>query len=89
MAKVNQVIAIEKGVKSKAMGELTELYYAMQKPDSFNGIARKYTPNDAEGEQLPAEGQLVQRTAPTPSTIRFLDEGWHSGCANVVRLRQN
>lgn len=63
MAKVNQVIAIEKGVTSKAMSELTELYHAMQKPDMFVGISRKYTPNDAEDEKLPDEVKLVQRTA--------------------------
>ena len=49
MAKVNQVIAIEKSVSAQSTSELTELYHAMQKPDLFLGIARKYTPNDADG----------------------------------------
>ena len=32
MAKLNQIIAVEKGVKSRAFQELTESHHAAQKP---------------------------------------------------------
>ncbi len=39
MAKLNQIIAIEKGIKSKAYAHVTELHKACQKPDLFNGFS--------------------------------------------------
>lgn len=58
--KLNQVIAIEKGHKSKAEKLLTESHHRCQKPELFSGIARSYQPLDEAGEKLPDESQLVQ-----------------------------
>lgn len=63
MAKLNQVIAIEKGVKSKAHQELTEAHQQLLKPSLLAGIARTYRPRDEEGEQFPPESTRVQLKA--------------------------
>jgi hypothetical protein len=60
MAKLNQIIAVEKGVKSKSFQDLTEAHHAVQKPALLTGIARSYQPKDEEGEQLPPESTKVQ-----------------------------
>jgi hypothetical protein len=60
MAKLNQIIAIEKGVKSKSFQDLTEAHHAVQKPALLSGLSRMYQPKDEEGEQLPAESTKVQ-----------------------------
>jgi len=62
MAKLNQVIAIEKGVKSRVYGRLTELHKLLQKPGLFNGFSKQYEKRDEEGEDLPPERQRVQMT---------------------------
>ncbi|MEV6524009.1 DUF7873 family protein [Longispora sp. NPDC051575] len=63
MAKLNQIIAVEKGVKSKSFHELTEAHHAVQKPALLSGISRSYQPKDEEGEQLPPESTKVQTRA--------------------------
>ena len=60
MTKLNQIIAIEKGIKSKAHSEASELHKLNQKADLFNGFAKNYQPNDEEGEALPPENKRVQ-----------------------------
>ncbi|MCL1467526.1 hypothetical protein [Argonema galeatum] len=44
MARLNQIIAIEKGIKSKSFQELAEVQKALQKPARLAGIARNYPP---------------------------------------------
>jgi hypothetical protein len=63
MAKLNQIIAIEKGVKSRVYGEFTNLFKTIQKSELFQGVARSYQKLDEEGEDLPAERKKVQLTA--------------------------
>jgi hypothetical protein len=60
MAKLNQIIAVEKSVKSKAFQELTEAHHAAQKPALLSGISRVYQPKDEDGEPLPPESTKVQ-----------------------------
>jgi hypothetical protein len=60
MTKLNQVIAVEKGVKARAHGVISELYKTVQKPDLFNGLTRTYLKKDDEGEDLPSEKKHVQ-----------------------------
>jgi hypothetical protein len=59
-AKLNQIIAVEKGTKSRTFQELTEAHHALQKPTLLSGISRTYRPKDEEGEQLPPESTRVQ-----------------------------
>ncbi|QMU76274.1 hypothetical protein GXW83_11485 [Streptacidiphilus sp. PB12-B1b] len=63
MAKLNQIIAVEKGVKAKAQQELTSAHQDVQKPALLSGISRTYQPKDEEGEQLPPESTRVQLKA--------------------------
>src|SRR5690242_16929484 len=60
MARLNQIIAVEKGIKSRSFQELTEAHHALQKPAILSGISRTYRPKDEEGEQLPPESTRVQ-----------------------------
>lgn len=58
--RLNQVIAIEKGTKTKAAKEATEAYHQLQKNDLLVGLSRKYRPKDDDGDKLPDEGSRVQ-----------------------------
>ncbi|GAA2096943.1 hypothetical protein [Actinomadura alba] len=60
MAKLNQIIAVEKGVKSKSFHDMTEAHRSVQKQALLSGISRTYQPKDEEGEQLPPESTRVQ-----------------------------
>ena len=60
MPKLNQIIAVEKGVKSKSFADLTDAHHAVQKTAPLAGISRVYQPKDEEGEQLPPESTRVQ-----------------------------
>jgi len=63
MAKLNQVIAIEQGVKSKGNTQKSELYKVAQKPALFTGLVKKYHPKAEGDERFPDEKQKVQFTA--------------------------
>ena len=60
MARLNQIIAVEKGIKSRSFQELTEAHHALQKLSLLSGISRTYRAKDEEGEQLPPESTKVQ-----------------------------
>jgi hypothetical protein len=63
MAKLNQILAIEKGIKTRVYAEFTELHQATQKPALMNGFHKSYSPRDEEGETYPPESQKVQHSA--------------------------
>jgi hypothetical protein len=58
--KLSQIIAIEKGVKSKSYAELTQAHHDVQKQPLLTGLSRTYQPKDEDGEQLPPESTRVQ-----------------------------
>lgn len=60
MPKLNQIIAVEKGIKSRSFSELTDAHHALLKPQLLSGISRTYQPKDEEGETLPPEATRVQ-----------------------------
>lgn len=60
MAKLNQIIAIEKGVKSRTYAALTEANKVAQHGDLFNGFTKTYQKLDEETEDLPPEAKRVQ-----------------------------
>jgi hypothetical protein len=60
VAKLNQIVAVEKGVKSKSYQDVTAAHHKVQKPALLAGISRTYQPKDEEGEQLPPESTRVQ-----------------------------
>jgi len=63
MPKLNQVIAIEKGVKSRIYSRLTDLHKQAQKTDPYNGFAKTFRKKDEEGEDYPPERKKVQLIA--------------------------
>lgn len=58
--KLNQILAIEKGVKTRVYGEFTDLHKATQKPALMNGFHKTYQPRQEGGETYPPERQRVQ-----------------------------
>ncbi|RCG31660.1 hypothetical protein DQ384_08885 [Sphaerisporangium album] len=60
MTKLNQILAVEKGVKSDVQRKVTDAYHTIQKAPLLSGISRTYQPIDDEGEQLPPESTKVQ-----------------------------
>lgn len=60
MPRLNQIVAIEKGVKSTTYKRVTELHKAVQKPTLLEGRSRTYRPKDDDGDQVPPENQHVQ-----------------------------
>lgn len=60
VAKLNQIIAIEKGIKARVYAEISEMHKMNQKPDLFNGFTKQYHKKNDEGEELPPEKKHVQ-----------------------------
>ena len=60
MPKLNQIIAVTNGKKSRATKELTEIHHTLQKSELLTGISRTYQPSEENGEQLPPESKQVQ-----------------------------
>lgn len=60
---LNQIIALEKGVKSRAHADVVSRALELAKAPLLSGISRTYRPKDDEGEQLPPESTRVQLRA--------------------------
>ncbi|MFW5799520.1 MAG: hypothetical protein ACOCV8_01795 [Spirochaetota bacterium] len=60
--KLNQVIAIGNGEKSRAKKIMTKTYQKLDKEVLFLGLTKTYKPIDEEGEKLPKEEKFVQYT---------------------------
>jgi hypothetical protein len=58
--KLNQIIALVNGKKTKTQKALTEVYHNLQKPTMFDGISRVYERDNELGETQPPEKKLVQ-----------------------------
>lgn len=63
MTKLNQIVAVEKGEKARALAEETALHREVQKTPLLSGISRTYQPKDDDGDQLPSERTRVQVNA--------------------------
>lgn len=57
--KLNQVLAIEKGVKSRTLAAVTRLYHDVQKPARLTGLNRTYEPLTEDGVRHPPERAKV------------------------------
>lgn len=58
--KLNQVLAVEKSLKTRVETEFTAIYQAAQKKELFQGLTRTYTPKNDDGDKLPDERQHVK-----------------------------
>ncbi len=95
--RLNQVIAIERTLKTSVEKDVTAAYHTLQKPALFEGMNRIYRPFvDDQAARLPAENKRVQQNAPellTSATARLAelmnitwakDTGNQSAMADVV-----
>lgn len=60
MPRLNQILAIEKGVKTRVYAQITDLHKATQKPILMNGFEKNYQRKEEDGENYPPESQKVQ-----------------------------
>jgi hypothetical protein len=60
MPKLNQIIAVVAGKKSRVQSAIDTLKGTLQKSELLNGIARVYRPKDDDGEKLPPESKRLQ-----------------------------
>lgn len=60
MPKLNQILAIEKGIKTRVYAEVSDLHKATQKPTLMNGFHKTYQRKDEDGEVYPPESQKVR-----------------------------
>jgi hypothetical protein len=63
VTKLSQIIAVEKGVKSDAARQFTDLHHNVQKAPLLSGISRTYQPREDGGDQYPPESTKVQISA--------------------------
>jgi hypothetical protein len=63
MAKLNQILAIEKGKKTQLHREITELHRATQKNQLMTGHHKTFAPREDGGETFPDDRQHVQHRA--------------------------
>lgn len=57
---LNQILAVEKGVKTTATAELAAAQQALGNAGRLSGIARSYRAKEDDGENLPPESTRVQ-----------------------------
>lgn len=69
--KLNQVVAVLQGKKTRGMALLTEAHRSW-KPEGLMGLARVYEPKAEDGDKLPPEGRLV--TARVKEVVRKVCE---------------
>ena len=58
--RLNQIVAIEKGVKAGSQKAVDVLYKQLQKPVLFDGFAKSYEKRFEAGDDQPAESKRVQ-----------------------------
>lgn len=62
MAKLNQIVAVEKGEKLAVNKETAPLFHAAKNAALFHGLTKTYEPRDEDGAVYPDETVPVQRT---------------------------
>lgn len=63
MPQLNQIIAIEKGVKSRTYSEISDLHKRSQKASPYQGFTKKFRKKDEDGEDYPPENKKVMLVA--------------------------
>jgi len=62
VARLNQIIAIEKGIKSGTYAKITEIHNRT-KPEMYNGFEKRYEKIDEASEDLPPDRKHIEITA--------------------------
>lgn len=60
MTQLNQIVAVEKGIKARVHKRISDLYKDLLKTGPMSGLSRVYSPKNEEGDQLPPEFTPVQ-----------------------------
>ena len=63
MPKLNQIVAIEKGVKSRVYGRVNTLHKNSQRGDAYAGFSKNFRRRDEDGVDFPPERKVVQLVA--------------------------
>ncbi len=74
-----QIIAVEKGLKSRAYDDLKKVHHELQKPVLLDGFSRTYKPfSDTEEDRLPTETKIIQIKAAdvVQHTVKVLTEAF-------------
>jgi len=74
MCKLNQIIAVVTGKKSRAIKSLTESHRGWNK-DAISGVTRIYQPKTDDGDSLPPENKNIQLDVPTKIQETMLQVG--------------
>jgi hypothetical protein len=74
MMKLNQLIALVCGKKSRVKEATTKAYHTLQAAELFDGMNRTYRPRDDDGETLPDETKKIQQHA--DSVVRTACGEW-------------
>lgn len=61
--KLNQVVAVEKGIKSRTCSAISNLHKVNQRTELFTGFSKTYKPKNETDEALPTENKKVQKIA--------------------------
>jgi hypothetical protein len=59
--KLCQITALLTGKKTTATKALTDVYHRLQKPQLFQGLSKRFSPSNEEGETFPEEKQNIQQ----------------------------
>lgn len=62
--KLGQVVAVLAGKRTASDKGVTAVYHTFQKPQLFQGLSKRYSPNNEEGETFPDETQNIQQKVP-------------------------
>ena len=60
MPKQHQIVAVVKARRERAKDVMTKAFHALQKPDLFSGLVRKYRPTREDEQPLPPEAKNLQ-----------------------------
>jgi hypothetical protein len=63
MARLNQILAVEKNRKTALHGQITDLHHKTQKADLLTGHHKMYTSKEEDGETFPDDVRRVQLVA--------------------------
>ena len=88
--KLNQIVAVESGVKKRATTLITKIYQSFNQVLAMSGMRGVYTPQTEDGEKLPSEQKLVELNVLDllqdirKHTVDLFDVTFTKDCGNMV-----
>jgi len=78
VTKLNVIVALAKGMKSRVNSAVTALHRESQKVDLYGGLSRTYRAKDEDGDQYPPQSVLQRLSADDvlAELSRLLTEAW-------------